>query len=649
MKRFVINNKKIAAVALSSAMVVSNIAGTTPVFADYQQVDLFSQGVTPAAAGTGIDFDGTPVSTPINGGAVAVTGATISENEFYAGDVNSSTVITVIADLSAALTDGDETYVKLYETGSEITVNGVLSDDKDQVTFTLYGDQIANDDQIAVYIYDGTDFVPTNLTTTVTINNSKITGTNEVTVTGTNVKLTADTVVAGAETVEWSYDGTGEVSFVDVNGDALITADTTTLATGTTDVYVKGLTAGTVTVTATVKDDGTVGTVDTATFDITVNEAYQKVTDITGVATEATAGTDLTLAGTIAPANATNQTIVWTVKDAGTTGATVVGNTLSTTGAGEVVVTATVANGETETTDYIKDFTITVNAATTYQKVTDITGVATEATAGTDLTLAGTIAPANATNQTIVWTVKDAGTTGATVAGNTLSTTGAGEVVVTATVANGETETTDYTKDFTITVNAVEEDTTKPTFTKATFNINDTTTAVVEGTNTTVTATAGDMVNSIDVEMSEEIDELVTGTDVYLSAYKEDGTKISDQYAKATAVNGKVVTFVPTTDAYKELTTGGKFTYTLAENSIADLAGNKNAEISLAVTFEVTPVEEDTTKPTFAKATFNINDGTTAVVEGTNTTVTATAGDMVNSIDVEMSEEIDELVTGTDV
>ncbi|NPV91417.1 MAG: hypothetical protein HPY50_11670 [Firmicutes bacterium] len=91
--------------------------------------------------------------------------------------------------------------------------------------------------------------------------------------------------------------------------------------------------------------------------------AFVAVTGITDVPTAATAGVDLTLAGTVAPANATNQTIVWSVKSAGTTGAAISGNTLSTTAAGTVTVTATITNGLTESTDYTQDFDITVSAA----------------------------------------------------------------------------------------------------------------------------------------------------------------------------------------------------------------------------------------------------------------------------------------------
>ncbi|GHV89233.1 hypothetical protein AGMMS50267_15930 [Spirochaetia bacterium] len=71
--------------------------------------------------------------------------------------------------------------------------------------------------------------------------------------------------------------------------------------------------------------------------------------------------------------------------------------------------------------------------------VTGISGVPTSATVGTPLALSGTVAPDTATNQTIVWSVKTAGTTGAAISGSSLTTTGAGTVTVTAAITNGLT------------------------------------------------------------------------------------------------------------------------------------------------------------------------------------------------------------------
>jgi hypothetical protein len=83
--------------------------------------------------------------------------------------------------------------------------------------------------------------------------------------------------------------------------------------------------------------------------------------------------------------------------------------------------------------------------------VTNITGIPGTATAGTPLTLAGTVEPGNATNQIITWSVIDPGSTGAAISGNVLTTTAAGTVVVRALIVNGWASG-NCTQDFTIIV-----------------------------------------------------------------------------------------------------------------------------------------------------------------------------------------------------
>lgn len=106
-----------------------------------------------------------------------------------------------------------------------------------------------------------------------------------------------------------------------------------------------------------------VGSVDYAVIAKAIKIYHIPVAGIAGVPATATAGTDLTLKGTVSPSDAVNKTIVWSVKSQGTTGAAINGSTLSTTSAGTVTVTATVVNGKTATTDYTEDFIITVSAA----------------------------------------------------------------------------------------------------------------------------------------------------------------------------------------------------------------------------------------------------------------------------------------------
>ncbi|MDR0207188.1 MAG: M6 family metalloprotease domain-containing protein [Bacteroidales bacterium] len=84
--------------------------------------------------------------------------------------------------------------------------------------------------------------------------------------------------------------------------------------------------------------------------------------------------------------------------------------------------------------------------------VIDITGVPTSALVGLPLTLTGTVIPNDATFKTILWSVINAGTTGATISGNTLNNTGTGTVSIKATIENGAAFGTSFTKNFDILV-----------------------------------------------------------------------------------------------------------------------------------------------------------------------------------------------------
>jgi hypothetical protein len=113
--------------------------------------------------------------------------------------------------------------------------------------------------------------------------------------------------------------------------------------------------------------------------------------------------------------------------------------------------------------------------------VTNIAGVPSAMQVGNPLTLTGAVAPSSATNKDIVWSVKEAGETGAVITNNTLTVTAPGTVTVTATVAKGASETADYTKDFNITVN--------PAAFVAVTNISGVPSAVQVGTSLTLTGT----------------------------------------------------------------------------------------------------------------------------------------------------------------
>jgi len=209
---------------------------------------------------------------------------------------------------------------------------------------------------------------------------------------------------------------------------------------------------GNVTVTATIKNGSGEGEDYTQDFNIVISSTMIAVGSITGIPETLPAGFagDYELRGRVSPSNAINKTILWSVKDAGTTGASIYGNILTIESPGTVVITATVADGRLGS-DYTQDFAIVIP----YIPVTDISGIPDEVTMG-DYVLHGVVTPSNAINKTILWSVTDAGTTGAEIVnGNTLRTTATGTAVVRAAIANGVSYGEDFTKDFTITISII--------------------------------------------------------------------------------------------------------------------------------------------------------------------------------------------------
>ncbi|MCL1976034.1 MAG: InlB B-repeat-containing protein, partial [Firmicutes bacterium] len=97
-----------------------------------------------------------------------------------------------------------------------------------------------------------------------------------------------------------------------------------------------------------------------------------------------------------------------------------------------------------------KEFTATWKSS--FVPVIDIIDVPSTAYANVPLPLNGTVLPSDATNQTIIWNIKDAGITGATLNGNILDIVAPGVLVVTATIVDGLAIGTDFVKDFSITV-----------------------------------------------------------------------------------------------------------------------------------------------------------------------------------------------------
>jgi hypothetical protein len=87
--------------------------------------------------------------------------------------------------------------------------------------------------------------------------------------------------------------------------------------------------------------------------------------------------------------------------------------------------------------------------------VTNITNVPNGGTAGVAIDLSSaTVEPADATNRTIVWSIKTPGGGVTSLSGTGFTPTADGRITLTATIANGKAVGTPYTQDFTIQCNA---------------------------------------------------------------------------------------------------------------------------------------------------------------------------------------------------
>jgi rhamnogalacturonan endolyase len=173
------------------------------------------------------------------------------------------------------------------------------------------------------------------------------------------------------------------------------------------------------------------------------------VTGVTGVPENADIGQTVALPALASPSVATNREIVWSIVESGTTaaGAVLADGTLTASGLGAVTLQASVVNGAAVGVNFTQIFVINI----IHTPVANITGIPQNAAVG-GLNLAANVLPVNATFKEVVWSVADAGTTGAALDGSTLATASAGTVILLATILNGTAPGTDYTQEFEITV-----------------------------------------------------------------------------------------------------------------------------------------------------------------------------------------------------
>ena len=87
-----------------------------------------------------------------------------------------------------------------------------------------------------------------------------------------------------------------------------------------------------------------------------------------------------------------------------------------------------------------------------FSAVRDIVGIPEIAVVDVPFQLTATVIPGNATNTDIIWSVYDAGTTGATVDGDFATATATGTLLLEATIINGLGEGLNYSQIFTVTI-----------------------------------------------------------------------------------------------------------------------------------------------------------------------------------------------------
>ncbi|MDR2970082.1 MAG: Ig-like domain-containing protein [Tannerellaceae bacterium] len=405
--------------------------------------------------------------------------------------------------------------------------------------------------------------------------------------------------------------------------------------------------AGTATITVTTLDGGkTAGCVvtvveavvplvvaDDAKYDIPAMVVGTKITDIdlSGAVSGGKAPCTFTAAGL--PAGIT-------VSTAGIISGT------PTTAAAEGTATITV----TDSSLPAQTGTITIACGTVsipdpiFVAVTGITDVPSAASVGTPLALGGTVVPSDATNKTITWSVKSAGSTGATVSEGTLTATAAGTATLTSTVANGKTASTDYTQDFEIIITTVTIPVTGVSLNKTAMSLTvggtETLTATIapaNATNKNVTWSS-DAAAIAAVDASGKVTPMSAGT-ATITVTTADGNKTAECTVTVTAATVPV-TGVSLNKTAMSLTVGG--TETLTATIAPANATNKNVTWSSnAAAIAAVDASGKVTVMSAGTATITVT-----TVDGNKTaecTVTVTAppsgGDNINIDDGEADEE----------
>jgi uncharacterized protein YjdB len=347
-KEITITNQPISVTAITVAGADITDGTFSTMTATVVPANAAEQGVTWSVSDATIaTIDATGKLTALKNGTVTVT-ATTKES----GSTITGTRPITISGVPIKVT-------AITVAGADITTNGGSSDmtatiapadaTEQGVTWSVSDATIATIDATGKLTALRNDTV--TVTATTKENGSTISGTKSIIITGQIVKVTAITVTgANITTNGGSSAMTATVAPTDATEKGVTWAvSDATIATIDATGKLTALKNGTVTVTATTKENGS--TIK-GTKVVTISGQLVKVTGITittaGNVTDIPLKGTLKLTGSVLPADATDKTVTWTTSDA--TKATVAADgTVTAVAIGTVTITATANDGSTKT------------------------------------------------------------------------------------------------------------------------------------------------------------------------------------------------------------------------------------------------------------------------------------------------------------
>lgn len=261
--------------------------------------------------------------------------------------------------------------------------------------------------------------------------NSTITVTGKVTVeNSTKVTSVSISPSSASVAVDKTVDLTATVKPTDATNKTVTwSSSNTSIATVSDSGVVKGVKAGTATITAKANDNS--GKSATCTITVTGSSSTVNVTGVTlnKAALSLVEGNSEQLTATIAPANASNKNVSWTSSDTKVATVDLNGKVTAVKNGNATITVKTNDGGKTA------QCTVTVNTKPESGGTINVTGVAlNQKKLSLEIkdtaTLTATITPENATDKTVTWTSSDDKI--ATVEGGKVTAVAAGTATITA-------------------------------------------------------------------------------------------------------------------------------------------------------------------------------------------------------------------------